>query len=193
MAGGHCGINRFGGAITDASRNLQHILTAHTIGQIEVLFGVRIKNDLHNAFAVAHVEKDHPAVIASSVYPTTDSDGFADSDILCSTTIMCPHQYSFYLSSSCLPQHYSDDVGEEADVADAEAPLESDFESLAKFFFAPVLKSVSYQPDPASLNAGADTFFFKDDWPHAGQSVSGASDIFCSASCALPQAPHTYS
>jgi hypothetical protein len=61
------------------------------------------------------------------------------------------------------PQHYSEDVAEEAGVADVEGPLESDFESLAKFFFAPVLKSVSYQPDPASLNAGADTFFFKDD------------------------------
>ena len=66
-------------------------------------------------------------------------------------------------------------------------------ESFARFFFTPVLKSVSYQPDPESLKAGADTFFFKDAAPHSGQSVSGASDIFCSASCALPQAPHTYS
>jgi hypothetical protein len=74
-------------------------------------------------------------------------------------------------------------------------PPESDPlpESLARFFLAPVLKSVSYQPEPASLNAGAETFFFKDVAPHPGQSVNGASDIFCSASCALPQAPHTYS
>lgn len=88
------------------------------------------------------------------------------------------------------PQRYSDDVVEDEGV---EGALASDFESFAKFFFAPVLKSVSYQPDPASLNAGADTFFFRDNLPHAGQSVSGASDIFCSASCDLPQAPHTYS
>ena len=105
MAGGHCRINRFGCAIADAPRNLQYVLTAHTIGQIEVLFGVWIKDDLHNAFAIAHVEKDHPTVIASPVYPTTDSDRFANSDILCSTTIMCPHQYSLsilFLSSPAL-------------------------------------------------------------------------------------------
>ena len=70
------------------------------------------------------------------------------------------------------------------------APLPGSF---AKFFFAPVLKSVSYQPDPASLKAGAETFFFKADAPHSGQSLNGASDIFCNASCGLPQAPHTYS
>ena len=80
-----------------------------------------------------------------------------------------------------------------AGVAGVEDALESDFESFTKFFFAPVLKSVSYQPDPASLNAGADNFFFKAELPQAGQSVKGVSDIFCNASCALPQTPHTYS
>jgi hypothetical protein len=88
------------------------------------------------------------------------------------------------------PLRYSDDVVEGEGVDGA---LDSAFEAFAKFFFAPVLKSVSYQPDPASLKAGADTFFLRADCPQAEQSVSGASDIFCSASCALPQAPHTYS
>lgn len=81
------------------------------------------------------------------------------------------------------------------EVADALELAESDpvLESFTRFFFAPVLKSVSYQPDPASRKAGADTFFFKDAAPHSGHSVNGASDIFCNASSALPQAPHTYS
>ena len=105
MAGCHCRIDRFGSAITDASRNLQYVLTANTIGQFEMFFGVWIKNDLNDSLPVAHVEKNHPTVIASPVYPTTDRDGFADSDIFCSTAIMCPHQYSLsilFLSSPAL-------------------------------------------------------------------------------------------
>ena len=54
--------------------------------------------------------------------------------------------------------------------------------SPVRFFFLPVLKSVSYQPAPLSRNAGADSSFFSSALWQAGQSVSGASLNFCMVS-----------
>ncbi len=58
------------------------------------------------------------------------------------------------------------------------------------FFLLPVLKSVSYHPPPFKRNAAAETNFFKVDAPHAGHSVSGASDIFCNFSSRCEQLSH---
>jgi hypothetical protein len=44
------------------------------------------------------------------------------------------------------------------------------------------LKSVSYQPLPASRNRGADMSRFKLCLPHSGHSRNGLSEIFCRAS-----------
>ena len=63
-------------------------------------------------------------------------------------------------------------------------------EPPARFFLLPVLKSVSYQPPPLRRNAAAETFFFNEASPQAGQSSSGSSLIFCNASSSLPQAWH---
>ena len=56
--------------------------------------------------------------------------------------------------------------------------LESAELSPARFFFLPVLKSVSYQPPPFNRNAGALTFLRKAGLLHSGQSTSGASASF---------------
>src|SRR5699024_4881499 len=55
------------------------------------------------------------------------------------------------------------------------------------------LKSVSYQPPPARRKLAADILRLSAASPHAGQSVSGASDNFCSRSSSSPQLRHTYS
>lgn len=63
-------------------------------------------------------------------------------------------------------------------------------EASVTFFFLPVLKSVSYQPAPFSLNAAADTSLVSFGWSQAGQSRSRSSLIFCSFSSLCPQASH---
>ena len=62
-----------------------------------------------------------------------------------------------------------------------------------RFFFLPVLKSVSYQLAPFKRNAGADSCFFSSAFWQAGQFVSGASLNFWMVSSAWPQAAHWYS
>ena len=57
--------------------------------------------------------------------------------------------------------------------------LLSDF---VRFFCFSDLKSVSYQPEPLSRNLGAETFLRNSGLLQAGQSISGASLIFCKAS-----------
>jgi len=54
----------------------------------------------------------------------------------------------------------------------------------------PPLKSVAYQPEPLSWKPAAVSCLENVDLPHAGQSVSGASEIFCRTSLAWPQDPH---
>jgi hypothetical protein len=44
-----------------------------------------------------------------------------------------------------------------------------------KFFFLPVLKSVSYQPPPFSLKEGAEINLARDSSPHFGHYVFGLS------------------
>ena len=46
------------------------------------------------------------------------------------------------------------------------------------FFFAPVLKSVSYQPPPFNRKAAAEISFFNPGLSQAGQSTSGLSENF---------------
>jgi hypothetical protein len=55
---------------------------------------------------------------------------------------------------------------------------------------APPLKSVAYQPDPLSWKPAAVSCLLNVALPQAGQSVSGASEIFCRTSLAWPQDPH---
>src|SRR5690606_7624046 len=51
----------------------------------------------------------------------------------------------------------------------------------------PLRKSVTYQPEPLSWKPAAVSCLVKAAAPQAGQSVSGASDIFCRTSLAWPQ------
>src|SRR3569833_3038435 len=73
----------------------------------------------------------------------------------------------------------------------ASAPPASD--GLPSGFLPLSRKSVTYQPLPFNRKPAADTCFFNAGAPHSGQSVSGASLIFCNASSAWPQASQRYS
>jgi hypothetical protein len=75
-------------------------------------------------------------------------------------------------------------------VPDVEAPA---LASPAKFFLAPDLKSVSYQPPPFKRNPAAEICFFNAGFAQAGQSTKRSSLNLCSASNAWPQTSHWYS
>jgi hypothetical protein len=45
--------------------------------------------------------------------------------------------------------------------------------SPATFFFAPLLKSVSYQPPPFKRKPAAEIFLIRSGWLHAGQCIKG--------------------
>ena len=73
--------------------------------------------------------------------------------------------------------------GESAPGLEAESELDDSEVTAAElspatFFFAPVLKSVSYQPPPFNLKAAADTNLVSLDALHEGQIVKGPSEIF---------------
>jgi hypothetical protein len=63
----------------------------------------------------------------------------------------------------------------------------------AMFFLLPVLKSVSYQPDPVRRKAGTDSSFFRSGLWQLGQSTSGASLNFWMDSNWCVQLEHWYS
>ena len=81
---------------------------------------------------------------------------------------------------------------------DAEPELEPEPESELGLDEAPApvdepplpRKSVTYQPEPLSWKPAAVTCFWYVLCPHSGQTVKTGSDIFCSTSCACPQALH---
>ena len=84
-------------------------------------------------------------------------------------------------------------VGEPPEPDEPDAPSPAAAGAAAAVAAAPVeppRKSVAYQPDPFSWKPAAVTCFEKLSAPQAGQTVSGASDSFCSTSLAWPQAPH---
>ncbi len=82
-----------------------------------------------------------------------------------------------------------------ADAAEVLLSLEEDFVSAdEEDSFAgvddalPLLrKSVTYQPVPFNWNPAAVSCFLNALFPQDGQSVSGASDIFCNTSLLKPQ------
>jgi hypothetical protein len=73
-----------------------------------------------------------------------------------------------------------------AGASEAGSPLAAVAGALV--FALPLLrKSVTYQPVPLSWNPAAVNCFLKVLLEQAGQSVNGASDIFCNTSLAKPQ------
>jgi hypothetical protein len=70
---------------------LQNVLAAYLVCQLKELFGVRVKNDLHNPFAIAQVDEYHTAVVASAISPATQGHFLIDLSGVENTTIMAAH------------------------------------------------------------------------------------------------------
>src|SRR5690606_11891528 len=71
LAGHHIEVVSPFRAHTDLTGNLNHVLAADPIGQLEAFLIVRIEDHLGNSFAVADVEENNTAMVASPVNPTT--------------------------------------------------------------------------------------------------------------------------
>ena len=175
FAGGHIFIDLAVRTRTHGADDLDAELIAQVVGLVERHFLVRIEEHLHDAFAVAHINKDQAAEIATTIDPTTQSDFSPTWD-----RFNCP-QYSVRIR---YPYTADAAPGYCAPVA----RLLSD-----KFYLLPGLKSVAYQPVPLSWKPEDEINLVNAGCPHAGQSASGASEKFCNFSNRWLQAPHAYS
>ena len=176
FAGSHIFIDLAVRTRTHGADDLDAELIAQVVGLVERHFLVRIEEHLHDAFAVAHINKDQAAEIATTIDPTTQSDFLAHVGQIQLPAIFSTHTLSFYTADAapgyCAPV----------------ARLLSD-----KFYLLPGLKSVAYQPVPLSWKPEDEINLVNAGCPHAGQSASGASENFCNFSNRWLQAPHAYS
>ena len=92
LPGGHIRIHRLGRARANAPCDAEHILAAHAVGALKVLFGVRIKHHLHHAFPVAHVEENHATMVPATIYPTTQGHGLIDQIFVDQAAVVGSHR-----------------------------------------------------------------------------------------------------
>ncbi|MCY1351842.1 hypothetical protein D9M69_381190 [compost metagenome] len=90
-AGGHVRVDRASRTLAHLAGDLDHVLAAHAIGLGEGLGTIRIEHHLGQAFAIADVEEDHPAVVAATVDPTAKSDFLAVQALVQLAAIMAAH------------------------------------------------------------------------------------------------------
>jgi hypothetical protein len=79
-----------------ASLGQKNKLIAHAIRGTKALFGIRVIYDLHDTRAIAYIEKDDPAMVASSVNPTTDLDFFTYVSGIQLTAVVATHGNPFF-------------------------------------------------------------------------------------------------
>ena len=65
-------------ASTHQAFDLQTKLVAHTFSHFERLSAIRIAHDLHSAFAIAQINKNHTAMIAPAIDPTAERNDLAE-------------------------------------------------------------------------------------------------------------------
>ena len=75
FAGNHFVIGGTFRTVAYAAGNAQNVFVAGRVGSGKCFRSVRVDNDLNDAFAVAQVDKNHTAVVASAVYPAFDGNG----------------------------------------------------------------------------------------------------------------------
>ena len=69
-AGRHDGIDRTLPTRPHPTGDFEYVLAAHPIRQCESSLGIRVKNNLNDAFTIAHIEEYHSPVVPSPVNPT---------------------------------------------------------------------------------------------------------------------------
>ncbi|MNZ34097.1 hypothetical protein D3C78_514670 [compost metagenome] len=94
-AGSHVGVTRAFGAHPHLAGDLDDVLAAHAVSLGEGLCTIRIEHDLGQAFAITHVEEDHPAMVATAVHPAAKSDFLAVQALVQLAAIMAAHHGVF--------------------------------------------------------------------------------------------------
>ena len=78
LAADQVGVVGAGGPRPHQPGHLEAELVAHALGGAEGVGAVGVADDLHQAFAVAQVDEDHAAVVASAVGPAHQGHGLAE-------------------------------------------------------------------------------------------------------------------
>ena len=91
LAGRHLRIDRSFGALTQTAVNRQHVLAADALGFGKDLGRIGIEYDLEQAFTVAQVDEDYPAVVTSPVDPARDRNFFSDQRTVDLAAVMTAH------------------------------------------------------------------------------------------------------
>ena len=75
FAGNHFVVGCTFRTVAYAAGNAQNVFVAGRVGSGKCFGRIRVNHDLNDAFAVAQVDKNHTAVVASAVYPAFDGNG----------------------------------------------------------------------------------------------------------------------
>ena len=75
LAGRHIGINSSVGTQPYSPFNLNDKFITHVFGNSKTLNCIGVVNYLRDAFAVAHIQKNHTAMISTPVHPTVEQNG----------------------------------------------------------------------------------------------------------------------
>ena len=75
FAGNHFVVGCAFRTVAYAAGNAQNVFVSGRVGSGKCFRSVGVDNDLNDAFAVAQVDKNHTAVVASAVYPAFDGNG----------------------------------------------------------------------------------------------------------------------
>ena len=87
----HVGIYGALGARPHAALHLEHELAAHLFRGGESFHGVGVEDHLHQAFAIAQIDEDHPTVIPPAMHPAAQHDLLAEQVLGDLTAIMAAH------------------------------------------------------------------------------------------------------
>ncbi|RMT94693.1 hypothetical protein ALP39_04863 [Pseudomonas marginalis pv. marginalis] len=185
--GRHVRVHGTGRTQANLAGDLHDVLAAHAVSGGEALGAVRVEHHLGQTIAITDIEEDHPAVVAATVNPSAKGNFLTIQGLVQLAAIVAAHHGRGFTSRNSkfgggLPRHRTVKQGTDNAGACAWSSTQSALSPPARFFFEPVLKSVSYQPLPLRRKPGMDNIFLSSGAWQAGQSTSGAALIFWMAS-----------
>ena len=102
FAGRHVAVYISFVARTHQTGDLNAKLITQFRGQFERRIAVRIKEHLHNAFTVTHVDKNQAAEIATTIDPTTQRHFLSNMGLIELPAIFCTHEISLNFAAGRL-------------------------------------------------------------------------------------------
>ena len=100
LAAFQIGVGRAVRASPHQAFDLHAELVAHVFGDGEHLGAIRVADDLHIAFAVAQVDKNHTAMIAAAIDPAAQAHGLAQQAFGHQTAVVGAHGSDLCFSDS---------------------------------------------------------------------------------------------